>query len=102
MRWRLGIAWLTMAEARASSGSPNEAMRYLCFALCCFVDGVRHVEIIADAFNLAARAMRDLGISAFASEALRVEAELSAHHNDVYREEKARDTKAMLELRQLG
>jgi hypothetical protein len=102
MRWRVGIAWLTMAEARVSSGSPNEAMRYLCFALCCFTEGVRHVEIIAEAFNLAARAMRDLGISPLASEALRVEAELSSQYADVYREEKAFDTKAMLELHQLS
>jgi len=102
MRWRLGIGWLTMAEARASSGSPNEAIRHLCFALGCFVEGVEHVEIIADAFNLAARAMRDLGFSALAKKALGVEAELSAQHGDACREEKARDTKAMLELRQLG
>lgn len=101
-QWRLGIAWLAMAESRASSGSPNEAMRHLCFALCCFSHGVRHVEVVADVFNLAARVMRDLKIPTLAEKALKVESELSTQHGDTYREERALDTIAMLDLHQLS
>jgi hypothetical protein len=85
--WRVSQGWASLAEACLRSSNRLAALRYLCLSFLAHEDAVIGIELLRRRYRMAARILRDLGITPMALLCVAVERNLLTKANALEEQE---------------